>query len=62
LLFDVVNGLLSLAYWQASQSGSSIEHAAGTGAGPPANSFDTELSVPVSMVDFSVPDAASERR
>ncbi len=59
-------------HWQASQSGLSMLHACGTGAGfgsaagaacrpslPPA---DTALSLPVLMVDFSVLVAARARR
>lgn|GEM_PF-3409248 len=62
-------------YWQASQSGLSMEHASGTGAGfgsaagaalaefaaslPP---LDTAFSLPVLMVDFSVLVAARARR
>ena len=55
---------LKPVYWQASQSGSSNEHACGTGAGWATWSEpeETAFSEPVSMVDFSVPVAASERR
>lgn len=58
------------AYWQASQSGSSIAQAFGTGAGPAGAAatsslflpLDTALSLPVLTVDFSVLVAASARR
>ena len=55
-------------YWQASQSGSSIAQAFGTGAGPAAWTgalsppLETALSLPVLMVDFSVLVAARARR
>ena len=58
-------------YWQASQSGSSIAQAFGTGAGPagaastessPWLPLETALSLPVLMVDFSVLVAARARR
>ena len=55
-------------YWQASQSGSSMAQAFGTGAGPAAWTgalsppLDTALSLPVLMVDFSVLVAARARR
>ncbi|MNN29009.1 hypothetical protein D3C81_1425970 [compost metagenome] len=55
-------------YWQASQSGSSIAQAFGTGAGPAAwigalsPPLETALSLPVLMVDFSVLVAARARR
>jgi len=37
-------------YWQASQSGSSSEQAAGTGAGPPSvTSLDTAFRAPLAV-------------
>jgi hypothetical protein len=59
------------AYWQASQSGSSIAQAFGTGAGPagaartessPWLPLETAFNLPVLMVDFSVLVAARARR
>ena len=60
------------AYWQASQSGSSIAQAFGTGAGPAGAArtesspwlppLETAFSLPVLMVDFSVLVAARARR
>jgi hypothetical protein len=60
------------AYWQASQSGSSMAQAFGTGAGPAgaANTesspwlppLETAFSLLVLMVDFSVLVAARARR
>ena len=61
-------GSLAWPYWQASQSGSSIAQAFGTGAGPAAWTgalsppLETALSLPVLMVDFSVLVAARARR
>ncbi|MNR05697.1 hypothetical protein D3C85_1217420 [compost metagenome] len=55
-------------YWQASQSGLSMLHACGTGAGfgsaerLSSITEDTALSLPVLMVDFSVLVAARARR
>ncbi|MGY4534520.1 hypothetical protein ACVW0Y_003660 [Pseudomonas sp. TE3786] len=67
-----------LPYWQASQSGSSMAQAFGTGAGPAAGAgaadwagaalwlspppLDTAFSLLVLMVDFSVLVAARARR
>ena len=63
---------LSSPYWQASQSGSSIAQAFGTGAGPAGAArtesspwlppLETAFSLPVLMVDFSVLVAARARR
>jgi hypothetical protein len=60
------------AYWQASQSGSSMAQAFGTGAGPAGAArtesspwlppLETAFSLPVLMVDFSVLVAARARR
>ncbi len=66
----------SPTHWQASQSGLSMEHASGTGAGFGSAASaaagaalrlssiteDTALSLPVLMVDFSVLVAARARR
>lgn len=59
-----------VSYWQASQSGSSIAQAFGTGAGPAGAAcigalsppLDTALSLLVLIVDFSVLVAARARR
>ncbi|MNF97846.1 hypothetical protein D3C84_806890 [compost metagenome] len=62
------SGVAAAGYWQASQSGSSMAQAFGTGAGPAAwigvlsPPLDTALSLPVLMVDFSVLVAARARR
>ncbi len=66
------NARFSSAYWQASQSGSSMAQAFGTGAGPAGAArtesspwlppLETAFSLPVLMVDFSVLVAARARR